>query len=191
MVKSGPLRRSVWRGKRSVIGHLPGGGAGEVTGEPVSLEPDVEPKQDLPLLAFSSDQGWRAWLDEHHAVSEGLWLKLAKKDTGLASVSYSEALDVALCYGRTTPAGQAQVDQAKSDGRWDAAYSGQRTAAVPDDLQDALHRNPAALSFFATLNSANRYAILYRVEEAKRPETRARRIDKFVTMLAAHQTLHA
>jgi uncharacterized protein YdeI (YjbR/CyaY-like superfamily) len=92
--------------------------------------------------------------------------------------------------GRMRPAGQAEVDRARADGRWDAAYEGSRTATVPEDLQRELDASPAAKAFFADLNSQNRYAILYRLEEAKRPETRARRLAKFVAMLEAGETIH-
>jgi uncharacterized protein YdeI (YjbR/CyaY-like superfamily) len=92
--------------------------------------------------------------------------------------------------GRMRPAGLAQVEAARADGRWEAAYHGQRSAQVPDDLQQALDANPQAAAFFATLSSQNRYAVLYRVQDAKRPKTRARRIDRFVQMLANGETLH-
>ena len=88
------------------------------------------------------------------------------------------------------PAGQAEVDAAKADGRWDAAYAGSRTIEVPDDLTKALRRNAKARRAFEGLDSANRYAILFRIHDAKRPETRARRIEQFVTMLAEGRTLH-
>jgi uncharacterized protein YdeI (YjbR/CyaY-like superfamily) len=88
------------------------------------------------------------------------------------------------------PAGLAQVEAARADGRWAAAYESQANATVPPDLQAALDANPAAAAFFATLRGANRYAVLYRVQEAKRPETRARRVDRFVAMLARGETLH-
>jgi len=187
---------------------------------------------ELPVLPFPSAGAWEAWLRREHARAAGVWLKIAKKDSGIASVTYSEALDVALCFGwidgqkrgfddtwflqRFTPrkrgsrwsrintehaerllaagrmhaAGLAQVEAARADGRWDDAYDGQRTASVPADLQAALDADPAAAAFFATLRGANRYAILYRVQDAKRPETRARRIDRFVAMLARGETLH-
>lgn len=187
---------------------------------------------ELPVLAFASAEDWRAWLDEHHDTSPGLWLRIARKGTGVSSVTYSEALDVALCYGwidgqkkkyddttwvqrftprgprsrwsrinrdraqalidagRMCPAGQREVDRARADGRWESAYAGQRTATVPDDLAAALADNPAAAEFFATLDSANRYSVLYRVQDAKRPETRARRIATFVAMLARGEKLH-
>jgi uncharacterized protein YdeI (YjbR/CyaY-like superfamily) len=194
--------------------------------------PAVTVKQDRPVLSFESSDAWEAWLAEHHATSPGLWLKLAKKGSGIATVSYSEALDVALCYGwidgqkdrfdgdhwlqRFTPrrprspwsrnncdrvaalaardamqpAGLREVERAKADGRWEAAYDGQRAAAVPDDLRRELEANAAAREFFATLDSANRYAILYRLQEAKKPETRARRLEKFVTMLSEGKKIH-
>jgi uncharacterized protein YdeI (YjbR/CyaY-like superfamily) len=88
------------------------------------------------------------------------------------------------------PAGLAEVAAARRDGRWDAAYPPASTAAVPADLQAALDANPAAAAFFATLTGANRYAVLYRIGAAKRPDTRARRIADYVAMLARGQTLH-
>jgi uncharacterized protein YdeI (YjbR/CyaY-like superfamily) len=86
--------------------------------------------------------------------------------------------------GRMKPAGSAQVDAARRDGRWDAAYAPQSTVTVPDDFQEALDANPAAKELFATLKSAERYSFLYRIHDAKRPETRARRIHEYVAMLA-------
>jgi len=189
-------------------------------------------KQDRLVLSFASSDAWEAWLAEHHAASPGLWLKLAKKGSGIATVSYSEALDVALCYGwidgqkdrfdgdhwlqhftprrprspwskincdrvaalaardAMKPAGVREVERAKADGRWEAAYDGQRAAAVPDDLRRELEGNAAAREFFATLDSANRYAILYRLQAAKKPETRERRLRTFVTMLGEGRKIH-
>jgi uncharacterized protein YdeI (YjbR/CyaY-like superfamily) len=92
--------------------------------------------------------------------------------------------------GRMKPPGMAEVERAKADGRWDAAYAGSRTATVPDDLAKALEANPAAAEFFKTLDSRNRYSILYRVQDARKPETRARRIEKFIGMLADHQKIY-
>lgn len=187
---------------------------------------------DLPILPFASADEWESWLEAEHASAAGVWLKIAKKDTGIATVTYAEALDVALCFGwidgqrrgfdatwflqrftprkprgnwskintehvarllaagRMRPAGLAQVEAARADGRWAAAYDGQRTATVPPDLQQALDANPEAAAFFATLRGANRYAVIYRVQGAKRAETRARRIERFVAMLARGETLH-
>jgi uncharacterized protein YdeI (YjbR/CyaY-like superfamily) len=91
---------------------------------------------------------------------------------------------------RMKPAGLAQVQAAKEDGRWEAAYPPASAATVPEDLQRALDENPKAKAFFETLKGTNRYAIIYRVHDAKRPETRARRIAQYVAMLAEHRTLH-
>lgn len=103
------------------------------------------------------------------------------------NVKYAEAL---IAEGRMLPAGLAEVERARADGRWEAAYPGPATATVPPDLRTALDADPEAAAFFATLSSTNRYAILYRVLEAKRPETRARRIERFVAMCRAGETVH-
>ena len=189
-------------------------------------------RPDLPIVPFASQEEWETWLQEHHATSEGLWLKIAKKGSGIETVTYAEALDVALCYGwidsqkgsfdaeyflqrftprgprskwskvnvgkvtklidegRMKPAGLREVERAESDGRWEAAYESQSTATVPDDFQRELEKNEEAREFFATLNSANRYAILHRIQDARRPETRARRIEKYVAMLAVRKKLY-
>ena len=160
------------------------------------------------------------------------WLKFAKKGAAESTISYRQALDVALCHGwidgqkrsmdehywlqRFTPrkarsrwskincakaealiadgrmqaGGLREVEAAKADGRWEAAYPGQAKADVPEDLQAALDADPEAGAFFGSLDRGNRYAILYRVHDAKRPETRARRIAMFVAMLHAHETVH-
>jgi len=187
---------------------------------------------DLPVEEFASAAAWERWLVRHHATAPGLWLMVAKKGTGVATVDITDAIEVALCYGwidglrhghdetyfrqrftprkprskwsqinrdraealiaagRMRPAGQAQVDAAKADGRWDAAYAGARTIEVPDDLTRALRGNARARRAFAALDSTNRYAILFRIHDAKRPETRARRIEQFVTMLEEGRTIH-
>ena len=188
-------------------------------------------KRDLPIIAFKSQQAWDAWLTSQPADSKGLWLKLAKKASGIDSVSRQEAVDAALCHGwidgqldsfdddhwlirftprqsssrwseknraralelvelkRMKPAGLSEIERAKKDGRWSAAYAPQSTAQVPDDLLAALAKNKAAKSFFETLDSANRYAILYRIHDAKKPETRLARIEKFVAMLIEGKTI--
>jgi uncharacterized protein YdeI (YjbR/CyaY-like superfamily) len=99
-------------------------------------------------------------------------------------------IDRLVAEGRMQPAGLAEVERAKADGRWDAAYSGMATATVPDDLAEALAGNDAAAAMFARLNSTNRYAVLYRVETAKRADTRARRIEQLVEMLRRGETIH-
>jgi uncharacterized protein YdeI (YjbR/CyaY-like superfamily) len=190
------------------------------------------PKDDLPALSFATPKDWEAWLKKNHSDPTGIWLKIAKKDSGIRSVTYSEGLDGALCYGwidgqkapfddqywlqKFTPRrpksgwskincdrassliengkmkapGQRQVDLAKADGRWDSAYDSQSKITVPADLQKELDKNPQAARFFGTLNSVNRYAILYRIQTAKKAETRAARIQKFVDMLSKNQKLH-
>jgi uncharacterized protein YdeI (YjbR/CyaY-like superfamily) len=187
---------------------------------------------ELPIIPFESQQAWEQWLEENYTTSQGLWLKIAKKDSGHQSVSYAEALDIALCFGwidgqkgkfddeywlqKFTPrraksiwsqvncakvegliaegkmreAGLKEVERAKTDGRWDAAYAPQSKVTVPDDLQTALDANPTAKAFFETLNSQNRYAILHRIITAKKPETRQSRIDKFITMLNNGEKLY-
>jgi uncharacterized protein YdeI (YjbR/CyaY-like superfamily) len=189
-------------------------------------------KIELPTIFFASQQAWEKWLAAEHGAAPGVWIKMAKKSTGIDSVNHPEALEVALCYGwidgqrrrlddeyflqlfvprrptsvwsqinighverpteagRMQPAGLAEVERAKADGRWDRAYYSQRNAEVPPDLQAALDSNPTAAAFFATLKSNNRYAVLYRVQDAKRPETRARRIAAFVDMLARGETVY-
>jgi uncharacterized protein YdeI (YjbR/CyaY-like superfamily) len=92
--------------------------------------------------------------------------------------------------GEMKPAGLQEVERARADGRWDAAYEAQSKATVPDDLQRELEKNDLAREFFATLDSRNRYAILYRIQDAKKPETRARRIEKYVAMLGDHKTIY-
>jgi uncharacterized protein YdeI (YjbR/CyaY-like superfamily) len=190
---------------------------------------------DLPTLTFASQVAWETWLEAHYADPanlRGVWIKMAKKATGVASVSHAEALESALCYGwidgqrnrldetyflqkftprrarsgwsrvnrekvkaliaqgRMRPAGLREVERAKADGRWDAAYEPQSAISVPNDLQRELDANPDAQAFFNTLDSRNRYAILYRLQTVKKPETRAARIQKFVAMLAQGQKIY-
>jgi uncharacterized protein YdeI (YjbR/CyaY-like superfamily) len=190
------------------------------------------PADSLPVMSFESTDAWDAWLAAHHADSPGLWLKIAKKGSAGQTVSYSNAVDVALCHGwidgqkgrldddywlqrftprkggskwskinteraaaliasgRMRPAGLSEVERARADGRWEQAYESQSRVTVPEDLARALAANQRARAFFATLDSANRYAILYRIGTAKRPETRAKRIDTFVTMLSEHKKIY-
>jgi uncharacterized protein YdeI (YjbR/CyaY-like superfamily) len=187
---------------------------------------------DQPVLPFSSKDAFEAWLEEHHADSDGVWIKIAKKGTGIPSVNRAEALDVALCFGwidgqakpidethylqkftprrerskwskinvgkvaeliesgAMRPAGLAEIERAKADGRWDAAYDSPRTSTVPLDLQAELDKDPEVKAFFEGLNSTNRFAILYRLQDAKKPETRARRLEKFVAMLKRGETIY-
>lgn len=188
---------------------------------------------DLPVLPFADADAWEAWLVAN-AAAKGVWLKIAKKDSGHATVTYAEALDVALCHGwidgqkrgfdeawflqRFTPrrakslwskinvghverlvaagrmraGGLREVEAAKTDGRWDAAYDGGRNMEVPPELAKALSlaKNRKAKAFFETLNAANRYAVCWRVQTAKKPETKAKRVETLVAMLARGEKLH-
>jgi uncharacterized protein YdeI (YjbR/CyaY-like superfamily) len=187
---------------------------------------------ELEIILFAGPPEFEEWLEDNAQDSPGIWLKIAKKGAPEPSVTYAEALELALCFGwidsqkrghdethflqRFTPrrprgrwsqinrekaealeeagalrpAGAAEVAAAKADGRWEAAYEGQRTAKVPADLQAELDANPVAAAFFADLDSANRYAITYRLAEAKKPETRSRRLAKFVAMLERGEKIH-
>ena len=186
---------------------------------------------DLPILPFADAGAWEAWLIAN-AASKGLWLKIAKKDSGIATVTYAGALDVALCHGwidgqkrsfdgdyflqRFTPrrpkglwskinighaerliaegrmraGGQREIDAAKADGRWDAAYDGARNMEIPPELAAALAKNKKARMFFETLDKTNRYAVCWRVQTAKKPDTRAKRVEALVAMLARGEKIH-
>jgi uncharacterized protein YdeI (YjbR/CyaY-like superfamily) len=192
----------------------------------------VTPASDYPIVLFADRTAFRTWLRVHHASQPGLWLRIAKAASPQRSVTYAEALDLALCFGwidgqkksrdtdsylqKFTPrqqrspwskrnrahverlaaagemhaAGLAAVAAAKADGRWDRAYDSPGTVTVPADLQAALDAHPEARAFFETLKGTNRYAILYRIQTAVKPETRARRIAEFVAMLQRKETLH-
>jgi uncharacterized protein YdeI (YjbR/CyaY-like superfamily) len=188
-------------------------------------------KAEQPILFFATAADLEAWLDENGEESDGIWLKFAKKGSGIESVVYAEALDVVLCHGwidgqtkridddhylqRFTPrrqrskwskrnrakaeqliaegrmrrSGLREVERAREDGRWDEAYDAPATATVPDDFQRALDAKPAALEFFESLGSTKRYSFLYRINDAKRPETRTKRIAEYVELLARGETL--
>jgi uncharacterized protein YdeI (YjbR/CyaY-like superfamily) len=188
-------------------------------------------KTQQPVLFFATPAKLEAWIDEHGEDSDGIWLKFAKKDSGIESVVYAEAVEIALSYGwidgqakrhddhhylqrftprrprskwskinrekaerlmaegRMRPAGLREVERAKEDGRWDEAYDSPSTATVPDDFRAALDAEPAAAEFFASLGSTRRYSFLYRITDAKRPETRAKRIAEYVELLARGETL--
>ncbi len=189
-------------------------------------------KDDLPVRRFASRAAWEKWLGANHERSLGVWIELAKKDSGLDSVSRADALEVALCYGwidsqsmtvdekryrqrftprrsrskwskincaaverlyaegRLAPAGIREMQAAKGDGRWEAAYDSPSTITVPQDLEARLAKSPRARRAFQELDSQNRYAILYRLHHAKRADTRQRRLDQLVAMLEAGRTIH-
>jgi uncharacterized protein YdeI (YjbR/CyaY-like superfamily) len=133
------------------------------------------------------------WIDGHKKkLDDTHWLQRftpRRPRSRWSAVNRSKALDL-IERGRMRPSGLREVERARADGRWDAAYASPSTATVPDDLPAALDAVPAARDAFAALDGRNRYAILHRVEEAKRPQTRAARIEKFVAMLAEGRTLH-
>jgi uncharacterized protein YdeI (YjbR/CyaY-like superfamily) len=189
-------------------------------------------RNDLPVMLFEHKKDWEAWLDENHATSNGVWIRLAKKASGLQTVSYDEAVDMALCHGwidsqkkaydegssiqkftprgkrsiwskintekaekliergLMKPAGLKAIESAKQDGRWQAAYEASSKITVPEDFQQELDKSPQAKAFFATLNRQNRYAILFRIQTAKKPETRAKRIQQFIGMLEKNEKIY-
>jgi uncharacterized protein YdeI (YjbR/CyaY-like superfamily) len=189
-------------------------------------------RKGQPIIEFGDAVAWEAWLTDNHDVSSGVWLKLAKKTAPRATVTYAQALDVALCFGwidgqlgkfdiayylhrftprsarsrwsqvnvqkaselieagKMRPAGRAAIEAAKGDGRWDAAYEAQSQATVPPDFQEALDANPDARALFETLTGVRRYRFLYRLTTVTKPETRARRIERYIEILNQGKTLH-
>jgi uncharacterized protein YdeI (YjbR/CyaY-like superfamily) len=187
---------------------------------------------DLPVISFASSEECESWLDKHNASSPGIWLRIYKKNSGVKSVSYPEALDCALCYGwidghkrpfdkkswiqRFTPrrpkslwsknntahverlmrlgkiklAGLAAIKAAKKDGRWDAAYQSPGKATIPKDFLNALSKNKKAEAFFNTLNKTKLYSIAWRLQTARKPETRERRMKAILQMLAKGKKFH-
>ena len=199
-----------------------------------------------PVRLFKSKEDWADWLEKNHRKSTGIWLRLGKRipstlrksrrveqpESGLRSVSYKEALDVALCYGwidgqkrpenekawlqRFVPrsarslwskinreralaliasgemkaAGLEAIENAKKNGRWESAYDSPSGATVPSDFQAALDANPRAKGFFETIDRANRYAVLWRIQNVKKAETRARKIREFIGMLERKEKIH-
>ena len=190
------------------------------------------PPPELPILRCAGPAEWERWLTAQGADAPGVLLQIAKKGCEPATVTYDEALDIAICWGwidgqkrahddtswlqRFTPrgarsrwsrlnrdraliliasgrmraAGQAQVDAARADGRWAAAYEPQGAATVPPDLQAALDANPSAQDFFATLTGARRYAFLYRLHNVKTDQGRQRRIASYIELLNEGRTLN-
>lgn len=189
-------------------------------------------KDGLPIVLFETQESLERWMEEHHETSPGFWMQIAKKGSGIVSVTYQEGLDVALCYGwvdsqkdkmdertylqrftkrgpksiwsqvnkdkvealiasgRMKPAGLAAIEAAKANGLWDKAYASPSNAEVPDDLAAALERSPQAKSFFETLNKQNKFAILFRIHNVKKQETRERKIREFVAMLEKGEKIY-
>lgn len=192
----------------------------------MSASPD-----ELPVKRFRDAAAWEKWLAAH-GTDKGVWLQIAKKGSGVATVGYAEALDVALCHGwidgqkrslderfflqrftprrpkslwskinighaerliaegRMQPAGLREVEAAKADGRWDAAYDSPGTMPVPEELAAALAKNRKAKALFESLDKTNRYAVCWRIQTAKKAETRQARAAKLVEMLARGERLH-
>lgn len=186
--------------------------------------------EERNIRSFIDAQTFESWIADRTSDDLGVWLKFARKTSGIPSISKQEAIDVALCHGwidgqldrfdeahflvkftprrtrskwsqvnrdnaqrliacgRMTPRGLEEIEKAKADGRWDAAYAPASKAAVPQDLQAALKANSAARKAFGELDGQNRYSILYRISDAKKPATRAARIEKYVQMLARGET---
>lgn len=185
-----------------------------------------------PIFSFASQDDWADWLEKNQQRQSALWLRLAKKGSNLPSITYAEALEVALCYGwidgqkraeseqawlqrflprsarsiwskinrekaqaliasgKMKSAGLAAVDAARKSGAWDAAYDSPKSARIPEDFEAALGASRKASEFFQCLDGANRYAILFRIQTAKKAETRARKIAEFVLMLEREETIH-
>jgi uncharacterized protein YdeI (YjbR/CyaY-like superfamily) len=190
------------------------------------------PTDDLPIISFETPSQWAEWLAANHAESKGVWLRMFKKGTGIASLNYAEALDEALCYGwidgqknkyderswlqrftprrarsiwskintghveqliaagKMKPAGMKEIEAAKLDGRWQKAYDSHKNMTIPADFLKELEKDAPAKAFFATLNKANLYAIAFRLQTAKKAETREKRMKQILEMLAKGEKFH-
>ncbi|MBD3921727.1 YdeI/OmpD-associated family protein [Paenibacillus sp. PR3] len=186
---------------------------------------------ELPIVLFENQQVFEEWLAENHDKSPGVRMQIAKKNSGISSASYAEALDVALCYGwidsqkesldegsylqrftprgpksiwskvnvdkvelliadgRMKPPGLEAIEKAKQNGLWDKAYASQSNATMPEDLAAALEQNAKAKAFYETLNKQNKFAILFRIHNVKKEETRKKKIVQFVEMLEKGEKL--
>jgi uncharacterized protein YdeI (YjbR/CyaY-like superfamily) len=184
------------------------------------------------IRAFKDAKAWDAWLAKNQRAADGVWMRLAKKASGIKSITYPEAVEVALCHGwidglkrpesattwlqrftprrlrsmwseinrekalaliadgKMKPAGLAEIERAQRDGRWNAAYASPKSATVPPDFEMELNRHPRAKVFFKTLSRTNSYAIMWRIQTAKKPETRAKRIRSFIERLEKGETIH-
>jgi uncharacterized protein YdeI (YjbR/CyaY-like superfamily) len=188
--------------------------------------------KELPELFFETQAEWEKWLAKNYAQTDGVWLRMYKKETKIPSINYAQALEEALCYGwidgmsksvdaasfiqkftprrpksnwserntkhierltaagKMKPSGIAEVEKAKADGRWEQAYASWSEASTPEDFLAALKKNKKAKAFYDTLNKQNLYAIYFRLQSAKKPETRAKRIVEFVAKLERHEKFH-
>ncbi len=186
---------------------------------------------DGGIVLFENSNAWEQWLTEHHDYVQLIWLQIAKKNASTKTVTYDEALDIALCFGwidgqrksqdehyflqrftprrrgslwskrnvtkavrlleveKVQPSGLAEIEAAQNDGRWHRAYDSSRSMSIPDDFLSAVQKNRRAEEFFNTLNKASLYAIGFRLQTAKTPETRQRRIDSMMKLLESGQQL--
>ncbi len=189
-------------------------------------------KGELPVLTFITPAEWRDWLEHERATSKGIWMRFYKKNSGVESLHYAEALDEALCYGwvdgqlkvydeksylqkftprrersiwskrnienvkrlkkdgRMKPSGLKEADAAKVDGRWDKAYDSPANMTIPEDFLSELSKDKKAVAFFETLNKVNKYAIAWRLQTAKKPETREKRMISILKMLSRGEKFH-
>lgn len=187
---------------------------------------------DYPVKSFKSASAFEEWLDKNHKKADGLWMKIAKANTGIKSIAFPDAIDIALCYGwidglrraldeeyyiqkftprrgksvwsvinknkvaqliqegRMKEAGLAAIDDAKKNGQWDKAYHSPANAQVPEDFQKALDKNKKAKAFFAKLSSQNRFAIIYRLHQVKREETKKKKTEEYISMLEKGKTIY-
>jgi uncharacterized protein YdeI (YjbR/CyaY-like superfamily) len=187
---------------------------------------------EIAIIECPSAKQWELWLARNHAKANGVWFRLFKKGSNVASITHADALTAALAYGwidgvikkqdadswlrkftprrprslwskrncelveqlmeagKMKPAGLKEVEAAKADGRWDRAYDSPSKMTVSADFRKALAGNPKATRFFATLNKASVYAIAWRLQTAKKPETRERRMKAIVDMLARCEKFH-
>ncbi len=199
----------------------------------MTIEDNNKPgKEDLPIIPFESQQIWEDWLEENHLDTNGVWIQFFKKNSGIASVTYAEAVDSALCYGwidaqlksidelsykqhytprraksiwskrnieniarltleaRMKAAGLKQVEAAKADGRWQQAYDSPQNMTIPEEFARKLKQNKTASAFYESLNKTNKYAICWRIQTAKRPETKEKRINEIIEMLERGEKFH-
>ncbi len=190
------------------------------------------PAKELPIKAFTTSEKWNAWLLKNHSTSNGIWVKLYKKDSGKKGMTRAEALDEALCFGwidgqsksgddkywiqkftprrakslwskinrehvarlikekRMQPAGLKEIEEAKKDGRWEQAYDSPKNMEVPADFLKELKKDKKAYEFYKTLNKTNLYAIGWRLQTAKKPETRERRMKTLLEMMKDGKKIH-
>jgi len=199
----------------------------------MTIEDNNKPgKEDLPIIPFESQQIWEDWLEENHLDTNGVWIQFFKKNSGIASVTYAEAVDSALCYGwidaqlksidelsykqhytprraksiwskrnieniarltleaRMKAAGLKQAEASKADGRWQQAYDSPQNMTIPEEFAHKLKQNKTASAFYESLNKTNKYAICWRIQTAKRPETKEKRINEIIEMLERGEKFH-